>query len=183
MSSAGTMLKVDDLTVSYGHVEARVPALTGVSFEVAAGEACAHAEVLPAAAAVLALAAGPAQPRNAHPLATADDGADDLVTRGDGIAARGQLAIDQVQVGAAHAAGAHFDEHLAGLRFRRLLCFPREPGPRSVKAHLHHYFGRSSSARMSCAGRSRSSNCPPSSARQNAQPIRNTRATERGTRR
>ncbi|HVZ00798.1 MAG TPA: dipeptide ABC transporter ATP-binding protein [Dongiaceae bacterium] len=38
MGEAGAILKVDDLTVSYGYPGARVAALAGVSFEVAAGE-------------------------------------------------------------------------------------------------------------------------------------------------
>jgi hypothetical protein len=97
--------------------------------DVASGEARPHAEVLAAAAAVGALAAGPAEPR--HPDATvfARDHADDLMAeharRRDV-----ELAVEQVQIGAADAARPHLEQQLAqaGLRYRTLDEPQRAPG-------------------------------------------------------
>ena len=91
--------------------------------EVIAGEAGVVAEVLAAGAAVAALAVGPAEPGDAdavagrealRPLARAGDGADDLVARHQRQRRLAELAVEDVQVGAADAAGADRDQHLAG---------------------------------------------------------------------
>ena len=81
------------------------------------------AEVLAARAAVAALAAGPAQPRDPDPVAgrealrplpRLDHLADDLVAEDQRQLRLGELAVDDVQVGAADAAGDHPDESLPG---------------------------------------------------------------------
>jgi len=86
--------------------------------EVVAGEARSVAEVLPAAQAVAALAARPAEPRDADAPAGRLVDADDLVAGHERQLRVGQLAVDDVQVGAADPAGADADEQLAGLGLR-----------------------------------------------------------------
>lgn len=59
-----------------------------------------------------------AQLETADALAQCIDPPDDLVARNDRQRRRRQLAIDHVQVGAAHAAGQHLDAQLAGAGLR-----------------------------------------------------------------
>jgi hypothetical protein len=118
--------------------------------DLVAGEAGFVAQVLAAAGAVAAVAAGPPQPGHADALAwreAADalaqgrDAADDLVA-GDHRQPRvGELAVDQVQIGAAHAAGLHPQQHLAtaGARHRPALQAQRLAG--AVEHHRAHGFG------------------------------------------
>ena len=89
--------------------------------EVVAGEACARTEVLAAGPAEAAGAAGPTQPRDAHPRARRescdvraerDDVADDLVAEDERELGIGQLAVGDVQVGAAYAARGDPEQHL-----------------------------------------------------------------------
>ena len=99
---------------------------------VVTGKPRVRAEVLAAAPAPGALAAGLAQPGDADPRAggsearasgaTAYDRADDLVTGDDSRMARRQVALGDVEVGAADAAGLDTDENLAraGLGHRKL---------------------------------------------------------------
>src|SRR6185436_5031638 len=91
--------------------------------EVIAGEACPVAEVLAPASAVAALAAGPAEPGDADPLAglealgplpSPDHGADDLVPLHERQLRAVEVAVDDVQVGAADATGRDGDQNLAG---------------------------------------------------------------------
>src|SRR3954447_5718522 len=82
--------------------------------DVAAGEPRAVAQVLAAAPAVLALAVGPAEPRHADPPVGPGDRADDLVPDHERRARHVELAVDDVQVGAADAARVHLDQQLAG---------------------------------------------------------------------
>ena len=97
--------------------------------DVAAGEAGPRAEVLAAAAAVLAVAVGPAEPRHADEPPVAATGprpcpaARSPRRRSGGrgrAAARAivDLAVEQVQVGAAHAARPHPQQQLARARAR-----------------------------------------------------------------
>ena len=108
--------------VGEGEAEALVGdgVLRHAAVDVAAGEPRAGAQVLAPRGAVGAHAAGPAQPRHADPLGARSDGADDLVTQD----ARGRgdvnLAVHQVQVGAADGAGADLQQQLAGLGARHL---------------------------------------------------------------
>src|SRR5438105_6953826 len=68
--------------------------------------------------------AGRAEPGHADPLADAElgtaaergDAADDLMPRDDREPRVGQFAVDEVQVGAAHAARGDLDDDLAGRR-------------------------------------------------------------------
>ena len=102
-----------------------------------AGEAGPVAQVLPVRSAEAALAARPAQPGNADPVAgrepvdrVADglDRAHDLVAQDERQRRVGELAVQHVQVGAAHGAGAHADEHLSGSgRGRRDLGRSKRP--------------------------------------------------------
>lgn len=91
------------------------------SIEVITGEACVIAEIFLSAPTILAGAAGPAEPRHTDAISRAMDGAcaaalnnraDDLVARNDGKLALRELAIDDMQVGAAHAARAHAYQQL-----------------------------------------------------------------------
>jgi hypothetical protein len=82
--------------------------------DVAAGEARQRAEVLAAGAAVGALAAGPPQPGDADAAAIGLDGGDDLVAEDPRRRGDPDLAVEQVQVGAAHPTGLHLQQQLAG---------------------------------------------------------------------
>ena len=94
--------------------------------DLVAGEAGVRAQVLLARPAVAASAAGPAEPGHADPLARAreprrprpraDDVADDLVAGNDRQLRLRQLAVDDVQVGAADGARGDLDQHLPGAR-------------------------------------------------------------------
>ena len=88
-----------------------------------AGEVWRVAEIFLAAAAVGAGAVDPAHPGDADARAerqiargASQNFADDLVAGNDFVAYRGQLALDDVEVGAADAADADFEQYLA--RFR-----------------------------------------------------------------
>ena len=112
--------------------------LLGVAaVEVVPGEACPVAEVLPPGRAVAAPAARPAEPRHAEPAAVVGL-AHDLVAGHERQPVRRQLAVDDVQVGSAHAAGMHAQEQLAGGRLRRghVLELQRLAG--RVKHHRAH---------------------------------------------
>src|SRR5581483_1780381 len=98
-----------------GDAELRVAAV-----ELVAREQGAVAQVLAAAAAEGALAARPAEPGHADALALPeaacrrDDLSDDLVARDERQLRLGELAVHDVQIRAAHAAGAHAQERLSG---------------------------------------------------------------------
>ena len=90
--------------------------------QLVAGEARLRAEILVAATAEAAVAARPAEPRHADPVALAqgvDVGSralhrgDDLVPEDERELRRRQLAVDDVQVGAADAARPDPQQHLA----------------------------------------------------------------------
>jgi hypothetical protein len=83
--------------------------------EVVAGEPRAVAKVLAAGRAVATLAVGPAEPRNAEPPSVLRL-ADDLVARNERKLRPVELAVDDVQIGPAHAAHAHAEQHLPGSR-------------------------------------------------------------------
>jgi hypothetical protein len=103
-------------------------ALGVATVAVVAGEARAVAEVLAARAAVAALAVGPAEPGHAHPrpgreaLAATKDPRHDLVTGHERELRLTQLAVDDVQVRAAHPAREDLQRKLAraGLRVGQL---------------------------------------------------------------
>src|SRR5206468_6892579 len=89
--------------------------------QLVAGEPRFHAEVLAAGAAVPALAVGPTEPRDPHPLTDLEalrrlapglDAADDLVPRDEWQLRLGELAVDDVEVRAADPAGVDADENL-----------------------------------------------------------------------
>ncbi len=96
------------------------------------------------------MAAGVAQPRHAdavphpelfHLSAPGRHRADDFVAEDQGQLGFGQLAVHDVQVGAADAAGPHPDEHLlrAGMRDRDLQVF--EGLARGLQDHGVHLLG------------------------------------------
>jgi len=111
------------------------------------GEAGLVAQVFGAAPAVLAVAAAMPQPRNADAFADLEavhsrtqclHPADDFVTRNDGQFGFGQIAVDDVQIGAADAAGRYPDLHLSGSR-QRLGQFHRlESATRALQHHGFH---------------------------------------------
>ena len=93
-----------------------------------AGESRAIAEIFPAAAAILALLTGPAQPRNTHASAAPQtfaigthglDSADDFVTRNERQFRCRQLAINDMQIGPAHAASMDAQQNLVGAGIRQ----------------------------------------------------------------
>ena len=112
-----------------------------------AGEDRRVAQVLGALAAIGTDAAGGAEPRHADALAEREaadaladrrDAADDLVPRHDRQLGVLQLAIDDVQVGAADAAGGDLDQQLPRPRLRQR-PFPQDQrGPRAVEHHGAH---------------------------------------------
>src|SRR5206468_7138358 len=121
-----------------------------------AGEARAITQVLATGAAVAAFTAGPAQPRDAdalpprepvHARADALDRADDLVAQDERQLGMRQLAVEHMQVGAAHATCLHGDKHLARAGLGGRGGAGAEPkGPtRRVEQHRSHaekYFGQ-----------------------------------------
>ena len=132
-----TDLHLVDGELSVGHRE-----LGKAAVDVAAREARAVAQVLPAAAAELAVAAGPAQPRYAHAAVTAGDRADDLVAQDERRVAGAQLAVDEMEVGAADATGRYLDQQLPWLRFG-LGHFGRpQRAPGRVEEHGPHHRGQ-----------------------------------------
>ena len=108
------------------------------------------AEVLPAAAAIFAHPAGPAEPRHADPVADLetidigarlDDGADDLVAGDQRQFRLGQLAVDDMQIGAADPAGMNLDQQLPRTRPRRRHIGGGElvsHGGQQLRAHRIH---------------------------------------------
>src|SRR5207248_1578218 len=113
--------------------------------DVVAREAGAVTEVLVAAAAVVAGAAPPGEPGDADAgallqgLGGFDDGADDLVAEDEGELRADQLAVEDVEVGAADGAGADFEEHLARLFGSRVrLVLEPQRRSRSVQHHRAH---------------------------------------------
>src|SRR5205814_3852524 len=95
-----------------GHRVLRVAAVDRV-----AGKARAIAEILASRSAIRTDAIGPTEPRHADALARLG-GAGDLVPDDQRQLRIGQLAVDDMQVGAADRAAFDFDEELAGLRRR-----------------------------------------------------------------
>ena len=110
-----------------------VAAVAGV-----AGELGMVAEILAAVVAIEAMPAGVREPGNADPLADREafdagaeplDEADDLVAGNDRQPLVRQLAVDDVQIGAADAAGLDADQQLRRPR-RGLGRAPPEPAAR-----------------------------------------------------
>ena len=81
--------------------------------DVASGEARVDAQVLPVGCAVAAGPVGPAQPGDADALPVLG-ARDDLVAEDDRKLGRLDLAVAQVQIGAADAAGADLQQQLPG---------------------------------------------------------------------
>ena len=115
--------------------------------EMAAGEPRVVAEVLLARMAEAAAAAGAAEPRHADPLADVEAVgarahlrhlADDLVAGHDRVAADRQFAVDEVEVGAADAAGKHADEELRRPRLGNLAFLEAELLARPPDHHRPH---------------------------------------------
>ena len=105
--------------------------------DVVAGEAGAVAEVLPAARAEAALAARPAEPGHAEPAAVLGL-ADDLVAGHERQLRTRELAVDDVQVGAADAAGADAEQQLPRRRLGPLELRRPQRRARSVEQHRPH---------------------------------------------
>ena len=110
-------------------VRDRVLGVTTV--RVVSGESGFVAQVFAAGAAVAAVAVGPAEPRNPDPPLISDGCRDDLVTEYERQFRARQLAVGDVQVGAANATRTDAHEQLArtGLRFRELSLAQRLPRP------------------------------------------------------
>ena len=90
-----------------------------------AGELRVQAEILGTGAAELALAARPAQPRNAHALsfckalrirASPHNHSDNLVTGNEWKLGIRKLAIDDVEIGSTHGTGVNTNDELTGFR-------------------------------------------------------------------
>src|SRR5579859_189318 len=92
-----------------------------------ARELCLRTQVLLTAVAHSAASIRPGQPGNSHPRAAAlsacagarcDDGADDLMPENEGKFRTVELAVDDVQVGAAYATRTDLDQDLVGQQLR-----------------------------------------------------------------
>ena len=127
-----------------GQRELRVAAVDRI-----AGEARRVAEIFASGDAVSALAARPREPRNADALADAEprdvraqrgDGAHDFMARDDGGARVRQLAVHDVQVGAADAARVDAHQHLAGAGNRVGHVLAVERAARRPQDHRKHAF-------------------------------------------
>src|SRR2546427_354769 len=115
-----------------GHRVLRVTAV-----EVVARKARPLAQVLARRAAEAALATRPAKPGHAHPVAGREaidartrfrHAAHDLVAEHEGQLGVRQLAIGNVEIGAAHATGTDLDQELAGSRLR----YRQSPGAQGL---------------------------------------------------
>ena len=125
-------------------------ALGVAAVEGVAGECRAVAQILAAGAAVAALPAGPAEPRDADVVADPEPGhagpqgrdrADDLVAEHQRQLRIGQVPVSDVEVGATHAAGRDRDEDLAGARFRLGKVGQSQRAARAVEEHGAHQAG------------------------------------------
>ena len=125
-----------------GDGELRVAAVQRVT-----REARVVAEVLAAGSAVTAVAVGPPEPGDADavalrealgPLAGLLHRPDDLVTEDERELRIGQLPVDDVQVGAADAAGVHGDEDLTGARLGVGVVGLAQRFPRGVEDERTH---------------------------------------------
>ena len=94
--------------------------------DIETGKFCAVAEIFAVRPAINAIAIGPAEPWNANPIAScksiyafADllDAADNLVTKNERKFRIGQLAINDMKIGAANGAGVNPNEQLSMARF------------------------------------------------------------------
>ena len=113
-----------------------------------AGEARVAAQILAPARAVLARAARVPEPRNADPIADVQmrhavtyhvDEADDLMSGDDRDLNGRQVAVDDVEIGAADAARANADDHFAGQRNRNFAITQLErPAARRRQRHGFH---------------------------------------------
>jgi len=109
------------------------------------------AQILPARAAEGAPATGPAQPRNAYAraggkpfraLTVLDDFTDNFVPRHEREFWPNQVAVENVQIGAAHPASAHADEKLPALRLRnRQIGFIEQPARFAENHRAHEEIG------------------------------------------
>jgi hypothetical protein len=106
--------------------------------DVAPGEARALTQVLEPSPAVRTLPARPAQPGHAHPAAAVHARADDLMAEDQRQVPGPDVAVAQVQVGPADAAGVHADQDLpgGGPRLRHVGETQRPPG--SIQDHRAH---------------------------------------------
>jgi hypothetical protein len=114
---------------------------------VIAGERRLVTEVLAVHAAECAVAACLAEPRDADPLAdretlrlrsARDHLTHDFVARHDAIPVRRQFAVDDVQVGAADAAGQHFHQDVMAMRPRHRLADREQGAVRRRGGHRSH---------------------------------------------
>ncbi len=117
------------------------------AIELIAGEAGLRAEVLASRRAILAMTAGAAEPGHAHAFALAllvdtlpacCDRAHDLVARHHGQSRIGELAVDEVKIRSANAAGVNRDQHLAGTGRRAAALGPLQRSARRFKNHCPH---------------------------------------------
>ena len=118
------------------------------AIDLVAGEARVIAEVLLATPAIEARAVGPAEPRHAdavadgealRALAEARHPAHDLMPEDEGQFGLRKLAVENVEIGAAHAASRNLDEDLAGSGCRDFHFRGPKRLPGRVQHHrLHH---------------------------------------------
>jgi hypothetical protein len=170
------VLRQPEAVARVGNRKLRVAAV-----QVVAGEAGAQAEVLAAAAAEAAVAVRPAEPGDAdalaglelHPFTRGVHDSDDLMAEDERQLRFGQLAVDDVQVGPADAAGLDANANLAvpGLGVRQLHLLQRPAGnvehqrthgtrvrlrqPRSVRSRLQEEpWSRSATRATRCSSTS-----------------------------
>ena len=101
-------------------------------------------EIFPAGQTIATMAAAGTQPGNPDPLADCEsrdvgphlhDPANDLVPRNDGIAGFFYLAVSNMKIGAAHAAGKNFEQYLVGARHRHIAFNRTQRLSRAVQLH------------------------------------------------
>ena len=117
------------------------------AIDVVAGEPGRIAQVLSLHAAIAAAPAGMSEPGHADPVSGRErrhlrpdrnDLADDLVTGHDRQTGLGEVTVDDVQVGSAHAAGRYPDQHLPLIRHRHVALLQTEGRAGPVKNHRLH---------------------------------------------
>jgi hypothetical protein len=150
-----------DMHVVEGSGQRKAVALVGdrllgeAAVDVVPGESRGVAEVLAPAATVRAVPAGPREPGDSHPVADGrprrrasavpgmwalgDDRAHDLVSEDERELGLGQLAVDDVQVGAADPAGLDCEQQLPGSRDRFGQLGERQRLARPLQHHGLHF--------------------------------------------
>ncbi len=142
----------------HGHV------LRVTAVDVPAGGDERRAEVLPAAAAEVAGAAGVEDPGDAHPRAAPGHGAHHLMARNHRKPGRRRAPLDLIEFGVAHPAHLHLHQQFAGARHRLRQVHGLQRRRRAIHVAAggqhHRFHGRQPGSRSKGSARSHSRTQP-----------------------